>query len=62
MSNLKPSPKAQRLLREFARACEELSWIGNKPPEEHEDIRIRYLKASQKLRTYIALLEQGEEA
>lgn len=57
MSNPKPSSKAAKLIREYGNAREQLSWIGNCHPDEHDAIRVRFHKARQKLCTYVALLE-----
>ena len=45
----KDGERLKRLAKKYADACVELSWIGSRFPDGHDEIRADYNKARKKL-------------
>ncbi len=48
----------QRYLHDFEEAAIALSWLGSKPPEEHQEIQDSYHAAKRRLHRYLLKLER----
>jgi hypothetical protein len=53
--------RAARLLKRFENAARELSWLGGRDPDAHDEIQSEYKAARKALMEYIGELEKATE-